>query len=65
VPDFATSRASDRAAFADRERGEVVIEHELLAELFLQAVDPLLIASGAQRDVIRAWVSPRWNSAEP
>ena len=36
--------------FADGERREVVVEHELLAVLVEQAVDPLLVARRAERD---------------
>ena len=36
--------------FADGERREVVVEHELLRVLVDQAVDPLLVAAGAERD---------------
>ncbi len=50
VTDFATTRAADRATFADRERREVVIQHELLAVLVHQAIDALFVAGRAQRD---------------
>ena len=50
VADFAPARAADRPHFADRERREVVVEHELLRVLLEQAVDALLVAAGAERD---------------
>jgi len=48
VADLTTSRAADRAELADGEGGHVVVEHELLAELFGDAIDPLLVGAGAQ-----------------
>src|ERR1700690_4309729 len=36
------------ATFADAERREILIQHELLAYLIRQAVDALLVAGGAQ-----------------
>ena len=50
MTDFATTRAANRPAFADRERREVVIEHEPLRVLLEQAIDALLVAAGAERD---------------
>ena len=44
MADLAPARAADRPAFADAERREVVIEHELLAVFVDQAVDALLVA---------------------
>ena len=48
MSDLATARATVRLAFPDRERWEVVIEHELLAVLVHQPVYPLLIARGTE-----------------
>ena len=50
MADLAAARAADRPHFADRERREVVVEHELLRVLVEQAVDALLVAAGAERD---------------
>ena len=50
VPDLAAARAANRPHLADREGGEVVVEHELLRILVDQAVDPLLVLAGAERD---------------
>ena len=50
MADLAAARAADRPHFADGERREVVVEHELLAVLVDQAVDALLVAAGAERD---------------
>ena len=49
VTDFRRPGSADRAALAHRERWEVVVQHELLAELVRQPIDALLIAGGAQR----------------
>ena len=48
VTDLAATWATDRAAFANRKRWEVVIEHELLAVLFNQAIDALFVATGSK-----------------
>ncbi len=48
VADFAAARPTDRTAFADAERREIIIEHELFAVLFYQPVDALFIADRAQ-----------------
>ena len=48
MADLAAARAADRPDLADRERREVVVEHELLAVLVHEPVDPLLVAAGAQ-----------------
>ena len=50
VADFAPAGTANRPHFADRERGEVVVEHELLGILVDQAVHALLVAAGAQGD---------------
>jgi hypothetical protein len=50
VADLAPARAADRPHLADGERREVVVEHELLRILVDQAVDPLLVLAGAERD---------------
>src|SRR5262245_26954826 len=49
MPDLAPARSLDAAALADTVGREVVVEHQLLAELVLQAIDALLVAGGAQR----------------
>ena len=48
VADLAPAGPADRPNLADRERGHVVVEHELLAVLVHDAVDPLLVGGGAQ-----------------
>ncbi len=50
VSDLAPARAADRSAFANREGGEVVIEHELFAVLLKQPIHPLFVALSSQRD---------------
>ena len=50
VAKLATTRATQRLALAHRERGEVVVEHELLVELFGEPLDALLVGRGAQGD---------------
>ena len=50
VADLAAARAADGPDLADRERREVVVEHELLRVFLDQPVDPLLVAARAQRD---------------
>src|SRR5688500_13955066 len=44
----AAPRHANRPDFAVRARREVVVQHQLLAVLVLQAIDPLLVARGAQ-----------------
>ena len=43
VADLATAGAADRPDLADGERRHVVVEHELLAVLVHDPVDPLLV----------------------
>ena len=50
MADLAAARAADRPHFAHAVAGEVVVEHELLAVLFDQPVDELLVGAGAERD---------------
>ena len=48
MADLAAAGAADRPDLADGERRHVVVEHELLAVLVHDAVDPLLVGAGAQ-----------------
>ncbi len=48
MADLAPAGAADRANLAHGERRHVVVEHELLAVLVHDAVDPLLVGGGAQ-----------------
>ena len=48
VADLAAAGPADRPDLADGERRHVVVEHELLAVLVHDAVDPLLVGAGAQ-----------------
>ena len=50
VADLAPARAANRPDFAHRERGEVVVEHELLGVFVDQPVNALFIAAGSQGD---------------
>src|SRR5690606_35622433 len=50
VADFTPARAADRTHFTDAVAGEVVVQVELLAVFFGQAVHNLLVRSGAQCD---------------
>ena len=59
VADLAPAGAANGPAFADAERREVVVEHELLAVLVDQAIDALLVAGGAQRRSSPALASRR------
>ena len=45
VADLATAGTADRLGLADRERREVVVEHELLGVLVDQAIDALLVVA--------------------
>ena len=49
VADFAASRAAHEADLADRERREVVVEHEALPGLALEALDLLRVVGRAER----------------
>ena len=49
MPDFATLGRTHHAGLTDGERREVVVQHEGLAALALQAVDDLRIAARAKR----------------
>src|SRR5690348_2815832 len=49
VADLAALRRAHHSGLADREGREVVVQHEGLAALALQAVDDLRIAGGAER----------------
>ena len=52
--------------FADRERREVVVEHELLASTRRSARRPAARRGRCRASTVtRACVSPRWNMAEP
>ncbi len=48
MPDLAAARSADRPDLADGERGHVVVEHELFAIFVHDAVDPLLVGTGAE-----------------
>ena len=48
MADLAAARPADRPDLADGEGGHVVVEHELLAVLVHDAVDPLLVGAGAE-----------------
>ena len=48
VADLAAAGPADRPDLADGEGGHVVVEHELLAVLVHDAVDPLLVGGGAE-----------------
>ena len=48
MADLAAARPADRPDLADGERRHVVVEHELLAVLVHDAVDPLLVGAGAE-----------------
>ena len=50
VADLAAAGGAQRLALADGERREVVVEHELLRVLVVQAIDLLLVAVGAEGD---------------
>jgi hypothetical protein len=45
---LAATRSTNRLAFSDAVRREVVIQHEFLAVFLAEAVDALFIAGGAQ-----------------
>ena len=49
VTDLAAARAGEAADFADRERREVVVQHEALVELAGDVLDLLLVVGGAER----------------
>ena len=49
VADLAASGAGETAGLADRERREVVVEHEALVELAADVLDLLLVVRGAER----------------
>ena len=49
VANFAAARTRHATGFADRERREVVVEHEALPRLALEALDLLRIVGGAER----------------
>ena len=50
VADLATAGTADAAGFADRERREVVVQHEAAFEFTrLQIVDVLHVLRGAER----------------
>ena len=49
VADFAAAGAAHERPFADREGREVVVEHEALPRLALEALDLLRIVGGAER----------------
>src|SRR5271166_696639 len=49
MPDFATARAAQERHFTNRERREVVVQHEALLGLALESLQPLHIFAGAQR----------------
>lgn len=48
VADFAASRAAQTAAFADRKRREVVVEHKVFFVFAHQTVDNLRVFAGAE-----------------
>ena len=48
MTNFTPAWSPDRTTFTDRERREVIVEHELLGVLLHQPVDPLFIAAGSQ-----------------
>ena len=50
VPDLAAAGAPQEAHLADRERREVVMEHEPLLGLLAQAVEPLGVLDRAEGD---------------
>ena len=49
MADFATARGAHAARFTDRVRREVIVQHEVLAELAGKRVDDLLVLAGAER----------------
>ena len=49
MTDLAAAGRADAAGLADRERREVIVQHERLFVRSLQRVDPLLILAGAER----------------
>ncbi len=49
VADFAALRRAHHAGLTDRERREVVVEHERLAAFAFERVDDLRVATGAER----------------
>ena len=49
MADFAPARAAQERDFADREGREVVVEHEALPRLALEALDLLRVVGGAER----------------
>ncbi len=49
VADFAPAGRADPAGLADRERREIVVQHERFLVRALQRVDPLLVLAGAER----------------
>ena len=68
MPDLAAAGAADHLHLARGERREVVVQHERLGGLagHVDAVDPLLVVRGAERDRRPAPGSGRAvNSAEP
>ena len=50
MSNLTASRASNRAALANRERREVVVQHELFAVLIHQPIDSLLVPGRSQGD---------------
>ena len=50
VTNLATTGTTNRTALSDRERGEIVVEHELLGVFFRQTVHTLLIFGRAEGD---------------
>ena len=49
MADLAAAGAAQELHFADRERREVVVEHEALPRLAVDGLDLLLIVGGAER----------------
>ena len=50
MPNFASTRTSNRSSFTDRKRRAIVVEHESLGILFTQTINPLFVSPGvAQR----------------
>ena len=65
MADLAAAGAAQELHLADRERREVVVQHEALPRLAVDRLDLLRVVGGAERAVTSACVSPRVKSAEP
>ena len=48
VADFAAARGTHAARFPDRERREVIVQHELLVVLAFERIDHLLVVAGPE-----------------